>query len=91
MYYIANVRNPGYYTLDGTTSSLYAMETVPTTDPNYTEFNTIQARVLTTLRDLNSADYAAEFIPSAVYGIDILNGTGIPAAAAWTSDNTVPF
>ncbi len=80
LYFLTNVKNPVYFSVSGSTSSLYGVESLDTTDANYTAFNTLETNssFLNFIRTTSNQTYSAAFDVSSVGALNLFQGTNIP-------------
>lgn len=85
VYFLTNIKNPAYFTYSSSTASLYGVESLATTDTNYTAFNTLQNSLLTAPRTTANTTYAASLDAASIASINLFTGTGIPTGTSATS------
>ena len=83
IYFVPQIQNPAFFSKSGDTVTLQAVGAAPDSS-----FDAVTARLLGKIRSPSDADYPADFTPNAVAGIDIVNGTNIPASAKWINGNS---
>lgn len=78
-YYIANAKNPAFYSFSNGKAVLESIET-----PNDSSWATVQVKLTTTIRNGNNlGDYNANFTAQAIRNLDLISGTGITTKEQW--------
>ena len=88
VYFLTNIKNPAYFSVSGTTVSLYGVESLEASDPNKAAFDLLQnnASFLSSTRTTTNATYAAALDAVSVSGLNLFTGTpGIPTGTSATS------
>ncbi|MCX7999650.1 MAG: hypothetical protein N3A69_11980, partial [Leptospiraceae bacterium] len=78
-YYIANIKNPAFYSFSNNKAVLESIEKA-----NDSSWATVQAVLKTTVRNGDPGDgYSANFTASAIRNLNLLTGTGITSKEQW--------
>ena len=85
VYFLTNIKNPAYFTVSGTTATLYGVESLEATDSNKSAFDTLYAKLLTSTRTTTNAVYPAAMDASTVSTLNLFTGTGIPVGNSATA------
>ena len=88
VYFLTNIKNPAYFSVSGTTVSLYGVESLEASDTNKTAYDALQnnASFLSSTRTTTNATYAAALDAVSVSGLNLFTGTpGIPTGTSATS------
>lgn len=86
-YFITNIKNPAYFTVNGSTVSLYGVESLEASDSNKSSFDSLQNLLSSTTRNTSSTSYQADFSPDKISNLNLFTGLNVPAG---TTANTLP-
>ncbi len=78
-YYIANIKNPAFYSFSNSKAVLESIE-----KPNDSSWATVQVKLKNTVRSSDPGDgYYANFTAQAIRNLDLITGTGITSKEQW--------